>query len=217
MIPGPMAAISLDILPELDGPAAIVIPTPSSIPHQLKTALKSRGHAVLALSEISGVDDHYRLTGLRPAETLLSPLREKLLASRTSTASERRWVLPAGTRWENLTFEFPAEEVVNVRFRQETRRFEPEQFGMKSKKNGRPTIAWKVLQILARQAGTLTWTRRRRSRSENKNSCFQSNCETHSESWKTQLRGMRRNVLTSLDFAIRDNAPSSTRQKNGSR
>jgi hypothetical protein len=126
IIPGPMAAISLDILPELDGPAAIVIPTPNSIPHHLKTALKSRGHVVLALSEIGGVGDQYRLTGLQPAETLLSPLREKLLAGQTSTASGRIWILPADTRWEDLTFEFTAEEVVNVRFCQETRRFEPE-------------------------------------------------------------------------------------------
>ena len=62
MIPGPMAEASLEILPELDGPAAIVMPTPGSIPHRFKTALKSRGHSVLALSEIGGVDDQHRLT-----------------------------------------------------------------------------------------------------------------------------------------------------------
>jgi hypothetical protein len=215
MIPGPMAEVSMENLTELDVPAAMVMPTPSSIPHQLKTALKSRGHAVLALSEISGVDGQYRLTGLQPAETLLSPLREKLLASQTSTASGRIWVLPADTRWEDLTFEFTAEEVVNVRFCQETRRFEPEQFGMKSKKNGRPTLAWTVLQSLARQAGTLTWKDAKPSIQIKKQKQLLSN----------QLRkafGILGDPITwhapqrayQSRFAIRDNTPSSTRQKN---
>jgi hypothetical protein len=65
--------------------------------------------------------------------------------------------LPANTRWEDLTFEFTAEEVVNVRFRQETRRYEPEHFGMKSKKNGRPTTLWTLLRSIAQLAGSLTW------------------------------------------------------------
>ena len=157
MIPGPMAGVSLELLTDLDGPSAIVMPTPSSIPRHLKTVLESRGHGVLALSEIGGVDDQRRLTGLESAETLLSPLREKLLAGQTLTAAGPIWILPAHTRWEDLTFEFSAEEVVNVRFRQETRRYEPEQFGMKSKKNGRPTFLWTLLRSIARLAGSLTW------------------------------------------------------------
>jgi hypothetical protein len=157
MIPGPMAEVSLEMLPELDGPVAIVMPTPGSISHQFKTALKSRGHSILALSEIGGVDDQHRLIGLQSAEKLLSPLREKLLASQASSASGRIWVLPPDARWEDLTFEFTADEVVNVRFRQETRRFEPEQFGLKSKKNGRPTSGWILLRSIAQQGGSLTW------------------------------------------------------------
>jgi len=157
LIPGPMAEVSLEMLPELDGPAAIVTPTIGSISQQFKTTLKSRGHCILALSEIGSVDDQHGLTGLQSAEKLLSPLREKLLASQASAASERIWLLPADARWEDLTFEFTAAEVVNVRFRQETRRFEPEQFGMKSKKNGRPTIHWTLLRSFAQLAGSLTW------------------------------------------------------------
>jgi hypothetical protein len=158
ILPGPTGEVSLDMVSDLAGPAVIVTPTSMSISHQLKAALKSRGHAVLALSEIAGVDDRHRLTGVQQAETLLAPLREKLLAGEASTASGRIWVLPPDARWEDLAFEFTAEEVVNVRFRQETRRYEPEQFGMKSKKNGRPTALWRLLWSLARLAGRLTWT-----------------------------------------------------------
>lgn len=157
MVPGPMAEVSLEMLPELDGPAAIVMPTAGSISYQLKTALKSRGHCILALTEIGAVDDQHRLIGLQSAEKLLSPLREKLLAVQTSNSSGRIWVLPADARWEDLRFEFTDSEVVNIRFRRETRRFEPEQFGMKSAKNGRPTMLWTLLRSIAKRSGRLTW------------------------------------------------------------
>lgn len=157
VIPGPMAEVSLEMLPELDGPAAIVMPTAGSISHQFKTALKSRGHCILTLSEIGGVDDQHRLTGLQSAEKLLFPLREKLLASQASTVSKRIWVLPTDARWEDLRFEFTDSEVLNIRFRRETRRFEPDQFGMKSAKNGRPTTLWTLLQSIAKLSGSLTW------------------------------------------------------------
>ncbi len=157
MIPGPMKEVSLENVPELDGQAAFVLPTINSVSHQFKTALKSSGHSILTLSEIGGVDDQHRLTGLRSPENLLSPLREKLLASQTSNASGRIWILPAEARWEDLRFEFTDSEVVNIRFRQETRRIEPEQFGMKSAKNGRPTVLWTLLWSIATRSGRLTW------------------------------------------------------------
>jgi hypothetical protein len=157
VVPGPRGEVSLDMGSGLDAPAAIVTPTSASIPSALKTSLKSSGHAVYALSEIAGMDERHRLAGLQSAETLLAPLREKLLGGETSAALGRIWVLPPNARWEDLTFEFTAEEVVNVRFGPQTRRFEPEQFGMKSKKNGRPTMLWTLLWSMARLAGSLTW------------------------------------------------------------
>jgi hypothetical protein len=164
LIPSPMTQGSFPEPLDLDGPAAIVTPTPVSIPGEDKAALKSRGHIVLALSEIAVADGQHRLTGLQSAEQLLSPLREKLLARQAPTGSGRIWILPAEARWEDLTFEFIADEVVNVRFGQQTRRFEPEHFGMKSVKNGKPTGAWTVLRVMAGQAGQLGWSDKAASR-----------------------------------------------------
>ncbi len=157
MIPGPMKEVSLENVPELDGPAAFVLPTIDSVSHQFKTALKSSGHSILTLGEIGGVDAQRRLTGLQSPENLLSTLREKLLAAQASNAPRRIWILPADACWEDLRFEFTDSEVLNIRFRQETRRFEPEQFGMKSAKNGRPTTLWTLLRSIAKLSGSLTW------------------------------------------------------------
>jgi hypothetical protein len=162
MIPGPMEVTPAATLTELGvgaGPVAVAVPTLRSIPHSLKAVLAAQGHAVLALTEITTVKDH-RLVGIRPADELLAALREKLLAAQAPTTSGRAWLLPADARWEDLTFDFTADEVVNVQFRKETRRFEPEQFGLKNKKNGRPTSGWILLRSIARQGGGLTWTDR---------------------------------------------------------
>ena len=132
------------------------VPTPRSLPPGLKAAFLAQGHAVLPLAEVITVKDH-RVAGIRPADELLAALREKLLAAQAPTTSGRAWLLPADARWEDLTFDFTADEVVNVRFGKETRRFEPEQFGLKNKKNGRPTSGWILLRSMARQGGSLTW------------------------------------------------------------
>jgi hypothetical protein len=218
MIPGPMAGVSLEILTELDGPAAIVMPTRRSIPHHLKAALESCGHGVLALSDISGVNDRRRLTGLQPAETLLSGLREKLLAGQTSTASGRIWFLPADTRWRDLTFEFTEEEAVNVRFRQESRRFEPEQFSVKSKKNGRPTSLWTLLRSIAQLAGSLTWKDRAASTRIKKQKQLLSRrlttlfgIEDDPIPWRPAQKAYQ------ARFTIRDSTPGAARARRGHR
>jgi hypothetical protein len=165
MIPGPMAVPSGDTLTALGisaGPMAIAVPTSRSIPPSLNAAFATLGHAVLALSDIILVKDH-RLVGNRPADELLAALRDKLLAARAPTTSGRVWLLPADARWEDLTFDLVADDAVNVRFGAETRKFGPEQLGMRNKKNGKPTLAWRLLGAMAMKAGTLSWNDREAS------------------------------------------------------
>ena len=148
-----------DMLMELGvgpGPLAIAVPTTRSLPKKLKTGLSAKGHSILCLTEIATVDGH-RLFGAAPAETLLHELRQTLLAKQLPTTSKPVWLLPADARWEDLTFEFIAYETLNVRFRTEVRKFSPEQLGMRNKKNGKPTLAWSVLLIMATKDGRLSW------------------------------------------------------------
>jgi hypothetical protein len=160
MIPGPVTTISAETLSALGweaGPVAVVAPTAQSIPQEVRAALVSRGHAVLSLSEITTLNDHH-VVGTRPADEMLGTLREKLLTARVPMTPGRAWLLPADARWEELTFEFTAADVVNVRFRNETRRFEPEHLQMKDRRSGKPTEQWALLKIFAAYGGKLGWT-----------------------------------------------------------
>jgi hypothetical protein len=160
VIPGPMTMVSAETLSALGGeagPVAVVAPSAQSIPKEVRAALASRGHAVLSLSEIITVNDR-RVVGTRNADEMLATLREKLLTARVPMTSGRAWLLPADARWDELTFEFTAADVVNVRFRNETKRFEPEHFQMKDRRTGKPTEQWALLKIFAAHGGKLGWT-----------------------------------------------------------
>lgn len=67
------------------------------------------------------------------------------------------WRLPADAHWGELQIEFVEEEVLRVTFRGETRRFEPENIGLKSRKNGRPMKGWFVLKRFAESGGVFGW------------------------------------------------------------
>lgn len=163
-IPGPMTDVSAALLSADDGPRALVTPTRQSLPKTLRQVLDARGHLILPLNEITVLDDASGLVGVEPAEHLLAALREKLLAGRRAVARARVWILPPGACWEDLQFELISDEVLNVRHGAETRRLEPDDLGMKSRKNGRPIVAWTLLQVLAKANGRFSWESKGASR-----------------------------------------------------
>ena len=152
-IPGPGREQS-DFFQDLDSPTMIVVPTPESLAERVRARLLSKEHFVIELENAVATDAKDHLVPAREVKTMLGPLRERLLAVERS---KRAWLLPSGTGWENLIFDFMADQVLNVRFGRDTRRFEPEDLGMKSKKDGKPTVAWVMLRSMAETGGTLSW------------------------------------------------------------
>ena len=153
VIPGPGREQS-DFFQDLDSPTVIVVPTSESLAERTRARLLSQGHFVIELENAVATDAKGHLVAAGEAKTMLGPLRERLLAVERS---KRAWLLPSGTGWENLIIEFTADQVLNVRFGRDTRRFEPEDLGMRSKKDGKPTVAWVMLRSMAETGGTLSW------------------------------------------------------------
>jgi hypothetical protein len=160
LIPGPMeCSASTTARLKFDEPAAILVPTPASIPPRERSDLKAAGHLVLTLNATCTLDSRQRLVGVETAENLLAPLRDKLIASRVRKKDGPLWDLPPGTRWENVTIEFTSKDVLQVKIRgQPTRRIEPDEFGMKSRHAGKPTTAWALLRSVVQLEGRLTWS-----------------------------------------------------------
>jgi len=156
-LPGPADPLADDELrmAGLDPAGSVVlVPRPSSLPAPVQARLVAAGHQVIPLSEAVGFGAA-GFEGLQPPAILLAQIREAL-AARTRTAGyEPVWELPSDAAWGELTFTLIADEVLNVSFRGQTRRLEPDHLGMKDGRSGKPTEAWGFLQAVARFGGSL--------------------------------------------------------------
>ncbi|MGN7614179.1 hypothetical protein ACQZV8_19090 [Magnetococcales bacterium HHB-1] len=75
-----------------------------------------------------------------------------------TTHDPSRFPTPLEAKWEDFTFEFIAREVFNARCRgvDTVKRIEPDDLGMRNRKNGRPTLQWTLLHSLAKTSGILS-------------------------------------------------------------
>ena len=147
--PRPFAEV-LDTL----GPRLILTPTVASLPDALIAPLDRAGVVRMALGDIMIVENG-TLTLARPTVEIFAALRDAVTREAGNSAQGLAWPLPPDARWEELTMRFIADEVLNVTFRGETRRIEPDQLGMKNAKNGKPTKQWSYLKLLASHSGRL--------------------------------------------------------------
>jgi hypothetical protein len=96
--------------------------------------------------------------GLVPCVPPLALFAPEIAALTTGAETRTRSVmsLPADAKWSELQFTFIADEVLNVRYRnQPSKRIEPDQLGMKDRKSGKATRQWRLLQLCAGLEGAL--------------------------------------------------------------
>jgi hypothetical protein len=137
----------------MDAPFAVATPTDRFVGAETRARIRSVGGLHVLLCDALGADAHGTLVGQHPSQEVFAPVRQSV-----TLGPQRAWVLPPDARWEELALDFVEFEVINVRFRSETRKLEPEHLGMKNRKNGRPTLQWSLLQQMALAGGQLAWS-----------------------------------------------------------
>ena len=156
-LPGPFADADPRPFAEIldhPGPRLLLTPTATSLPDAVIAALDQAGAARMALADIVIMRSR-ALALTRPATELLAALRDAVMRDAGGSAQALAWPLPPDARWEEITMRFIADEVLNITFRGETRRFEPDQPGMKNATNGKPKAAWTYLKAFALGNGRL--------------------------------------------------------------
>jgi hypothetical protein len=136
-----------------DAPFAVATPTGRFVGAESRARIRQAGGMHVPLSDMLGADDHGTLVGQHAPDDIFAPVRQSVTPAR-----ELAWVLPPDARWEELVIDFVERDVVNIRFRGQTRRLEPEQLDMKNRKNGRPTLQWILMQQMALGGGQLAWS-----------------------------------------------------------
>ena len=138
----------------LPGPKVLFVPTARSVPELIAGQLDRAHVTTLALEDCVSLSGR-NFEPVQPIETIFEVVRAELQKPSDIATSNLAWVLPADASWSEMTFRFIADEVVNITFRGETRRFEPDQLGMKSAKNGKPKAVWTYLKAFALAGGRL--------------------------------------------------------------
>ena len=109
------------------------------------------------LSDLFENDGTGELVATDAARTLLAEFHAAVMPA-AEEGQPNRFPTPPGTRWQDISIEFTAEEVATIRCRGGiTCRVEPEHLDMKNRKNGRPTLQWTLLQSFARSHGAISW------------------------------------------------------------
>ncbi len=156
-LPGPIADADPRPFAEIldhPGPRLLLTPTATSLPDAAIAALDRAGATRMALADIV-IAENGTFALARPATELFAALRDAVMRDAGGSAQALTWPLPPDARWKEITMRFIADEVLNVTFRGETRRFEPDQLGMKNAKNGKPKAAWTYLKAFALGNGRL--------------------------------------------------------------
>jgi hypothetical protein len=147
----PITAHDIPTLSVGEMPGLILTPTGSFV-----DGLPS-GWSSLSLGEILGADDSRSIVAREAAPALLDELKAKAMAMSTFS-HDVIWRLPPDARWEEMVFEFTAVDVLNIRFRGESRSFDAQQLDMKRNRTGKPTSQWTLLQGFAENDGEISWS-----------------------------------------------------------
>lgn len=156
-VPGPQPSENIQPFQRvmaLPGPKLLLVPTAGSIADTVAASLDRADVTTLALEDCLTLSD-CGFEPVQPIDILFAALCSEIDAQSDSGNAHLAWALPADARWPELTFRFIADQVLNVSFRGETRRFEPDALGMKNAKNGRPKAVWTYLKAFALKGGRL--------------------------------------------------------------
>ena len=113
-------------------------------------------------AKLIGLDDLLTVTVVGGVEVkdsaggLISGWVENLIPKSQKPGSEYVYPTPPNATWGEITFEFTADEVINVSCRGKIVRTEPENFRKKNQNTKRPTAQWAIFKALA-MAGEFGW------------------------------------------------------------
>lgn len=134
----------------------LVVPTTTFSDLAITDLLGRQQARIPALADLFEIDSTGKLVATEVARTLLAEFHSAVMPEEDGEQLNQ-FPTPPGARWEDVAIEFTAEEVANIRCKGITHRVEPEHLDMKSRKNGRPTLQWTLLQSFARCNGSISW------------------------------------------------------------
>ena len=137
------------LLSRNDNPFILLAPTRNHCTSMAEKRLAAKGSIFIPLSE--NVSRQFRL--LRSMDDIFANL------PRPEENDVRLFFpTPPDAIWENVSIRFKDGHTVSIKVRSVGGVFNYTQMGMANKKNGDPTLQWKLLETFAEERGTLDWS-----------------------------------------------------------
>lgn len=158
-------------------PFALFVTSKRILNSRNERALEARGCLVVPLEQAILRDE--------VDEWCLSPwAREQFVAFRDRLMPPAKTVVgrfptPSGSRWSEVEIRFANSEKISVSIREQRQVLTYAQLGLIDSRSGKPSKQWELLQMFAREYGTMTWLspdacRKNRKRRELLNKSLQS-------------------------------------------
>ena len=154
-ITAPLDLASLKPVMDVTGPCVLLVPTRTTLSHQLKGHVEVGGVSVMALEDVVVLDRQGRLSAALPPEQVFSPQIEAIGGRSTELASGPKIMLPSGTTWAQVRIDFAELEIIRLTVGGTSHRLGPDDLGLKNAKNQKPKAAWVFLRSLAELRGRL--------------------------------------------------------------
>jgi hypothetical protein len=149
------SVVALEALESFASPRLLLVPTSQTLSSDQKTCLGRNGTTHMAFDDAIFCDDAHVAQASPAITQILGRLVTEVSQTLQATPAALVWQMPADARWGEVKIAFISDEVINVAFRGETRRFEPSQLGMTNAKNGKPTDQWTMLKAIAMGRGSI--------------------------------------------------------------
>ena len=135
-------------------PSLLIVPTAFTLSVEQTGYLAKSSVTVRPADELLAVAKDGSFSATPLAARILGDLESKA-SDQISKAPRRAWQLPLGTEWSKVTISFVSEAAINVKCGKDVRRFEPDDLGMKDRRNGQPSSLWELLRLFAGSGGFL--------------------------------------------------------------
>lgn len=140
-----------------NGAFVVLTPTRRLWTLTCERVLASRKALLLPLNETLALDDDGRLVPTRPTEELLAEFHHAVLPPPEAKDGVAFFRTLPGATWHDVRLHFKDNQTVIADVLGQRGVFHCSQMGMASKRNGEPTVQWKLLYAFAEEDGTLTW------------------------------------------------------------
>lgn len=135
-------------------PSLLLVPTNYTLGAEQSGYLAKSSVTVRTVAELVSVAADGSFAARPLAGRILGEMEDRA-ETLIARAPKRLWQLPQDTEWSMVKIDFISDEVINVSCGGPSRRFEPDQLGLKNKKNGKPKEAWFLLKQFGVSGGTL--------------------------------------------------------------